>query len=289
MTLTHFKKYSLRAIFMLPLIAGMQATPALAQSAPKAAPAATTTLDICHNTATGNWRYSGMVSLSGAAVRNGSAVGIDYLVQNKTSALGFADALRAPPLADGAALPAADGRRLARFSVEAAPLLLGTLRSSAQIRIVDLLAPASAPLLLAPGSLFMASVCGCEHPKGCTRTQGYWGNKPNLDWPGAHERGDIFFSSGLSWQDLFDTSSQGGNGYVILAHQYMAAVLNIAAGASAPASILAVLADARAYFNSGATLDSCANSACETQKTWAGILDTYNNGLYPGAPKACPD
>ena len=46
---------------------------------------------------------------------------------------------------------------------------------------------------------------------------------------------------------------------------------------------------ATTFFSSGTNLDSCSNSQCATQKNWASILDTYNNGLYPNAPKHCSD
>lgn len=110
-----------------------------------------------------------------------------------------------------------------------------------------------------------------------------------MTWPAPYRRDYFFFASGLRWQQVLDTPPRGGNGYLILAHQYIAARLNLGAGATAPASISAILNQATAFFNSGANLDTCANADCDLQKTWAGILDTYNNGLYPGAPKHCPD
>ena len=98
----------------------------------------------------------------------------------------------------------------------------------------------------------------------------------------------MFFSSGLTWQQILETPPAGGNAYLILAHQYIAARLNRASGASAPAGVQTVLHHATTFFSGGTTLDSCGGSACGTQKTWAGILDTYNNGQYPGAPAHCP-
>lgn len=258
------------------------------EQASKAA-AAATTLDVCHDTETGNWRYSGIVAVMGTALKDSSVVSIDYHIENQLSAQGYRDALRAPAVTDGAVLPTTSGARLARFSVDAAPLSLGSLRNTAKISIADPLAPASPPFSLASSEVFAAAVCGCQVPKGCTRTQGYWGNKPGVLWRTPYARENMFFSSGLSWQSLFDTAPRGGNAYVILAHQYQAALLNIAAGASAPPGIQTVLANARTFFNSGATLASCGASACATQKSWAGILDTYNNGQYPGAPKHCTD
>jgi hypothetical protein len=58
--------YSLRAMMARPLMFGMH-TQALA------APAAVSTLDVCHNELTGNWRYSGMVAVSGKALKSTSS------------------------------------------------------------------------------------------------------------------------------------------------------------------------------------------------------------------------
>lgn len=281
----HFQKIASRAALLLPLVLAMHAAPALAQATP--APAATATLDVCHDTVTGNWRYSGMQAVPGSAVPAGSVMKIESWVQNNASPDGYVNALAAPLLTDETALPSTSGSRMARYSIEAAPLLLGTLRNLARIQVVDPLAPASTPLqLLAVGELG-AAVCGCQHPKGCTRTQGYWKSKPGVVWPAPYSRTAMFFSSGLSWQQILETPPKGGDAYLILAHQTIAALLNMASGASAPASIQTIIANATTFFNS-ADLNTCSGSACETQKTWAGMLDTYNNGLYPGAPKHCP-
>ncbi|QYF92926.1 hypothetical protein KY495_19770 [Massilia sp. PAMC28688] len=129
----------------------------------------------------------------------------------------------------------------------------------------------------------------CPKPTGCVRTQGYWGNKPALAWPAPYARDTTFFRSTLTWQDILDTPPAGGNGYLILAHQYIAAVLNRAAGASVPAAVQTVIDQATAYFNSGAQIADCGGASCQTQKEWARILDSYNNGTYSGAPAACPD
>ena len=276
------KTYSLRAILALPLSLGLTAV-----HARQAPPAAATTLDVCHDSASGNWMYSGVVAVSGASLRSSSVLGIDFNIENKTSALGYVDALRANRLADD---PAATGpARVARFSIAAPPLLLGSLRNSVQVQIHDPLATASAPLRLTSHFDVTTAVCGCPKPTGCTRTQGYWKSKPGVQWPAPYSRTAMFFSSALTWQQILETPPKGGNGYLILAHQYIAAVLNRASGASAPSGVQSVIDSARSYFQAGSTPAGCGGSSCETQKTWAGILDTYNNGQYPGAPGQCPD
>jgi hypothetical protein len=128
--------------------------------------------------------------------------------------------------------------------------------------------------------------CTCP-PKGCVRTQGYWGNKPGVDWPKGYDLNAPFFRSGLTWQQVLDSPTRG-DAYFILAHQYIAAVLNIGAGASAPNSLRSIVLAAGSWFST-ATTGVCVKGACQLQRSWAGVLDEYNNGDYPGAPKHCDE
>lgn len=145
------------------------------------------------------------------------------------------------------------------------------------------------------GALCTAAVAdpACSYcpppPTKCVRTQGYWSNKPNVVWPKPYSRGAKFFASSYTWQGILDAPPAGGNGYVILAHRYIAAVLNRASGASAPPSVQAVIDKATAYFKSGALPEHCGGSLCQTQKDWAAILDAYNNGQVAGGPPKCKD
>ncbi len=262
--------------------------PARAQSAPAQA-AAATTLDVCQDDATGNWRYAGVVSVRNGAATETSAIRIGYWIQNRVSGTTYQDIVEAPALLP-AALPARLApARVAAYSIDAPPLVLGTLRSSARITIDDPHNPAAPALYLAPVYEMNAAVCGCGQPRGCVRTQGYWGNKPGVVWPAPYRRADPFHASGMSWQRILDTPPAGGNAYLILAHQSIAALLNKAAGASVPGGVQRVLDQAATWFSAGVNLDSCRAGACELQKSWAGILDTYNQGQYPGAPRHCPD
>jgi hypothetical protein len=34
---------------------------------------------------------------------------------------------------------------------------------------------------------------------------------------------------------------------------------------------------------------ACVKGACQLQRSWARILDEYNNGDYPGAPNHCDE
>jgi len=78
----------------------------------------------------------------------------------------------------------------------------------------------------------------------CVFTQGYGKNHPNA-WPvSAVKLGNIIYSKAQLLQ-IFGTPA-AGNGLISLAHQLIAAKLNIASGAIAPASVLAAIATADA-------------------------------------------
>jgi hypothetical protein len=67
-------------------------------------------------------------------------------------------------------------------------------------------------------------------------TQGYWKNHPE-DWPAPWNNvnyDDNFFYSGQDWMTVLQTPPKGGNAYYTLAHQYIAAVLNMYNGEWAP-------------------------------------------------------
>ena len=71
---------------------------------------------------------------------------------------------------------------------------------------------------------------------GCTLTQGYWkthaaGKKFDAGWNLVGGPDAAFFASGSTWIQIFNTPPKGGNAYLQLAHQYMAAKLNALNGA----------------------------------------------------------
>ncbi len=134
----------------------------------------------------------------------------------------------------------------------------------------------------------------------CTLTQGYWKTHstdgpaahPDATWallPGGLAQDTPFFTSGMTWLQVFNTPP-AGNAWYNLAHQYMAAKLNILSGASAPASVTSAIASAEALFNNSA-YNTPAEFAALGKKakarkpaiTWAGILGSYNEGVIgPG-------
>jgi hypothetical protein len=254
----------------------LHAAPAAAQNA---RPAATTILDTCQDAATGNWRYFGVSAVLPSDPT--ASVAVDYWVQNKTSRDGYANAVHAGKGGGSASLRSGDVQ-LVPFSVDAPPLTLGTVRGAAQVTV------GGKTSVTALANELSGTTCGCT-PTGCVRTQGYWGNKPGVRWPGDWYREMNFYGSGMSWQQIFDTPPRG-NAYIILAVQFMSEVLNRNAGASAPQGVQDVVAAARDWFASGTSLQTCAaHGSCEQQKMWAAILDVYNNGNYPGAPPHCGD
>lgn len=124
---------------------------------------------------------------------------------------------------------------------------------------------------------------------GCSLTQGYWKTHSefgpakyddawNLLPAGANT---TFFLSGKSWYQAFWTAPKG-DPYYTLAHQYMAAKLNVLNGAD-PSTINTTLTTAEnllKVYLPGTTL----SKTLKTQfTTLASTLDKYNNGLIgPG-------
>jgi hypothetical protein len=143
--------------------------------------------------------------------------------------------------------------------------------------------------------------------QGCTLTQGYWKTHSELgpapfddtwnllpDQPAGfdpdaiqEQQDETFFYSGQTWYGVFWTSSSGGNAYYILAHQYMAAVLNKLNGASSTAAADAAIAAATAYFDNPANTPSSALNLSKSARNvllgYATTLGNYNTGVIgPG-------
>jgi hypothetical protein len=130
----------------------------------------------------------------------------------------------------------------------------------------------------------------CDH--GCTLTQGYWkthserGPAPfDNTWallPGGQGASTTFFLSGQTWFEVFRTAP-AGNAYYNLAHQYMAARLNILNGASAPASVTNAIATATSVFDTYTPAQIGALKLRQQFISLAGTLASYNEGaIGPG-------
>jgi hypothetical protein len=121
---------------------------------------------------------------------------------------------------------------------------------------------------------------------GCTLTQGYWkthsqrGPAPYDDtWEalGVLQEATPFYSSGKTWYQVFWTPP-AGNAYYNLAHQFMAAKLNILNGASAPLAVTQAIAEAEGLFNTY-TPTTVPRNARTRMLQLATLLDNYNNGV----------
>ena len=133
-----------------------------------------------------------------------------------------------------------------------------------------------------------------ELENGCTLTQGYWkthslaGPAPYDDgWLaiGAGGSSTLFFTSTRSWLTIFNTPPSGGNAYLQLAHQYMAAKLNVLNGASSTSAVDAALSAAETYFagKAAGVITETNATVKATIKGYASTLAKYNEGLIgPG-------
>jgi hypothetical protein len=138
---------------------------------------------------------------------------------------------------------------------------------------------------LEPASLywhFVSWVIPEPADEGCTYTIGYWKNHPE-DWP----TDTLSIFSGVEAMDILQTKPTGGNAYIILAHQYIGAELNVVNGASIPADVLMAWLDAQDLlleYESEGDIDKKTEAEDRAEAIdLAGMLDDYNNGdLGPG-------
>lgn len=125
-----------------------------------------------------------------------------------------------------------------------------------------------------------------EEEEGCTLTQGFWKNTKKGPWPAPYNRDDTFFLSGKTWQKVLKTAP-AGNAYYQAAHQFIAASLNAANGASTPDEVDDALALGLSLFNTYAPADiadlSGDNSLRAQFISVNDTLDSYNTGdIGPG-------
>jgi hypothetical protein len=109
---------------------------------------------------------------------------------------------------------------------------------------------------------------------GCTFTQGWYKNH-TTQWPAGSLTPSTTFDGWTSLINVLNTPPKGGSQYIILAHQYITALLNAQGGASVPADVQTALNTAAAYFAGGGN-----GTGGSTDITGvAAILDAYNNGI----------
>ena len=124
---------------------------------------------------------------------------------------------------------------------------------------------------------------------GCTYTQGYWKNHA---WPvhpgfppstletweadnGWSEFEWHFFDTHTEWKAMLSVQPRG-DAYYILAHQYIAAILNQQNRAWVPPEVRETLVKSYLYFSKSPADRALESRANLTQ--WADLLDRYNNG-----------
>jgi len=128
-------------------------------------------------------------------------------------------------------------------------------------------------------SPYSPNLLGSTTPQGedCTFTIGYWKNHPEV-WPvGSLTLGTVNYTSVQLMAIL--NQPVGGNGLISLAHQLIAAKLNIANGAS-DATIIATINAADAQIG-GLVVPpvGAGNLAPGSTSTKTQALDDFNNGL----------
>jgi hypothetical protein len=123
---------------------------------------------------------------------------------------------------------------------------------------------------------------------GCTRTQGYWKNHAS-DWSSVSlTLGGVTYSHAQAMAILQEESN--GDASLILAHQLIAAKLNILVNGAASGAVASAMADGDAWLAANADADGAlpfgvSPSSPEGAQATAtsNVLDQYNNGLIgPG-------
>lgn len=112
------------------------------------------------------------------------------------------------------------------------------------------------------------------HENGCTVTLGWYKNHTS-SWPSGALTPNTVFDGWTSLINVLNTQPKGSQ-YIILAHQYITALLNIQGGASVPPAVQTALNTAEAYFTGGGNGTGDPNVNITGVST---ILDDYNNGL----------
>jgi hypothetical protein len=262
------------------------------------------TIDIC-DTGTNlggipQWRYSGEISVANGGAVATTGLNIYDAIQNKVGAGQFADVpgLNQTVVNKGSETPVnllPNTQQTFQYSIQGKWLPLGPIRNRAKITITNHSGYLNRDFGPEPKATWSGTdATGANKPElcdngdgdeGCTLTQGYWKN--HTPWPSPYDPDAPFYLSGSTWMGVFNTTP-GGSGYYILAHQFMAAELNVANGAGTPSGVQAALNDAQAFFAAN-TPAVCTpqNFNCNQQKATAKVLDDYNNGVYAGGPPHC--
>jgi hypothetical protein len=127
--------------------------------------------------------------------------------------------------------------------------------------------------------------CDDVKPHGCTLTQGYWKNhhskaknaSQRVAWPVSEST----TLCGKTWLNVLHTAPKTGDAWTILAHQWIAAQLNVANGASVPEGVSTALSTSQSLLTANCSGIPPAQRQAALESSL--ILDSYNNGLIgPG-------
>ncbi len=122
----------------------------------------------------------------------------------------------------------------------------------------------------------------------CVRTQGFWKNHPD-EWPVDElELGDLLYNQAELLVILSEPVH--GNGLVSLAKQLIAAKLNQADGAPAPADVQDAIDGADGLIG-GLVVPPSGNGfvSPDDSEEFQEPLDEYNNGEFPDGPVSCDE
>jgi hypothetical protein len=270
--------------------------PAFGQGKSGATLSADKTLDICDN-GDGTWAYSGAVSVWNTGANNATGCRIYDVIENKVSGPKFTSQYVALDNVSCGNLSAQvpgvtpeDAAFVTTYSVDGAPLS-GTIRNNAQVTIDNHSggrADGPNPKFTYTGPI-PPPPCALPLGCGCALTQGYW--KTHTDDPAWSTADLSVFGGAVNALAILKTAPKG-NGWYILADQYIAYLLNVGKEdqpACTPAGLHTIVTSAGNFFTSNPDPAAACptSSSCGTQKADACILDQYNQGAYPDGPMHC--
>jgi len=300
---------NLRLTFGALALIGVAGSPSFAQRQNGTTLAGSKTLDICvvpdeTGAPSATWRYSGEISVWNQGAIDTTGFAINDCLQAKTITGGtqFANVNCELVATNGQQIPAGTTQETAltfdySFDFTGYPVDQYYVKNVANITITNhskYIGQDYGPSPKVTWDGGEPPLCDEGDTGGCTYTIGYWGAKPDVVWPAPYDRTAIFYLSPYTWNDILPNTNSGSNssGYYQLARQFIGATLNAANGAAVPAGIQTLLNDSAAFF---AVTDPALNcngtgaASCGTQKTWAAVLASFNEGTYPGGPLHCSD
>jgi hypothetical protein len=134
-----------------------------------------------------------------------------------------------------------------------------------------------------PGAVVTFTNTAIAQPS-CALTQGYWKNHES-QWPAPYSPTAQWLNSthkvnGVTWDGLMGMSVAGGNSYMQLAHQWIAATLNLGGAIPSNPSVAAAMSQGEAWLqaNTPASTNTVPNIKNAQATAWASTLDDFNNG-----------